>query len=459
MFLSAPIKPGGVLSGILVMEITIPKISSLITESTGLGETGECILIGEDYYFRAETRHLKKAGRTDVILVEKTDSIIVKNALKKKSGTTTGKDYRGKDVIVSFDFLDFGNFIWALEAKIDSTEALAPAFSLLYMIILISLILSAIIFFIAVLFAKSIVKPILAGVNFADMISNKDLSLKLEKGLIKKSDEIGSLARSLDTMSETLLHIIENLTDISSHVAASAEEIAAGAQNLAANAQNQASNVEETFASMEEFTGSINKVSESAKDIENKTNVLLIAANESKQLVDTAVNSINGINESSQRIADIISIINDISDQTNLLALNAAIEAARAGEYGRGFAVVADEIAKLADKSSGNTKEIEKLIKQSVKDLDSGTEIVKRAGEAFNNIILSINETGKLITEISKAVESQSNGANDVRKAIEDINDNTQNISSSTEQMAASTEELQSMAEKVKTLIEEFKIK
>jgi methyl-accepting chemotaxis protein len=259
-------------------------------------------------------------------------------------------------------------------------------------------------------------------------------------------------------MQKNLISVVTDMGDVASHLAASSEEISASAQNLSAGAQTQAASVEETSASMEELNAAIIQVSGNANDINHKVSELKDTAQESAQLVVNAVNSMDKITESSQQIAEILGLINDIADQTNLLALNAAIEAARAGEHGRGFAVVADEISKLADKSATSAKEIEKLIKQSIKDLTAGTEVVKKAGDAFNKIIGGVNDNSILIDQITKAVAQQSTGANEVQKAIEEINEITQNTSASSEEMAASTEELQSQAENIKSLVDEFKL-
>ena len=62
--------------------------------------------------------------------------------------------------------------------------------------------------------------------------------------------------------------------------------------------------------------------------------------------------------------------LDGIERKQNILSLNASIEAARAGEFGRGFAVVANEVGKLA----ANSGEINKSIKQSLKELTKSVD-------------------------------------------------------------------------------------
>jgi methyl-accepting chemotaxis protein len=62
------------------------------------------------------------------------------------------------------------------------------------------------------------------------------------------------------------------------------------------------------------------------------------------------------------------------------------IEAARAGEHGRGFAVVADEVSKLADKSTSSTKEIESLIRESIRNVAERVETARGSRGAMDQI-------------------------------------------------------------------------
>lgn len=297
-----------------------------------------------------------------------------------------------------------------------------------------------------------------------DIISLKNLNLTPSSELAickKSSNEIGSIAKSIDSLYATFQHIISTLDLCTGSLHNSAHIMADASDSLVTCGENNFATTEELAASINVTNTAILKVCEEITQISETfstlENQIQTGSNKSSHLISTSLQMKNlafaSLATSEQKaqenqknieealinlgtltkINDMASQILEITEQTNLLSLNAAIEAARAGESGKGFAVIAGEIGALAHNSSNTASQIQILcneINQSIKqiqhcfhDILSFIEHdVTAKFREFTALSSDTNEAVQLIAILIKDIDNVTNifssSITDIRKHI-----------------------------------------
>jgi methyl-accepting chemotaxis protein len=294
-----------------------------------------------------------------------------------------------------------------------------------------------------VLVARSITRPLQRAIGVAQAVAQGNLS-SIDEACSR--DETGQLLAALNRMNGDLFRIVGSVRDSSSAIASASAQIASGNENLSARTEQQAGALEETASSMEELTSAVRQNADHARQASVLTNAASSIAVKGQEVMTEVEHRMGTINESARKITDIIGVIDALAFQTNLLALNAAVEAARAGEQGRGFAVVASEVRNLAHRSAGAAKEIKALIETSVREVDTGSELVARAGATMQEIVSSVGRVTGIVQEISLASSEQQSGIEQINQAISQMDAMTQQNAALVEEAAAASDALRLQA-------------
>jgi methyl-accepting chemotaxis protein len=191
--------------------------------------------------------------------------------------------------------------------------------------------------------------------------------------------------------------------------------------------QSIANNVSAISSVMDGLSGSISSIADGSQRSTRLASQTQLEANDGSKLLKRSRESIIAIQESSRGIHEIIDTISEIAGQTHLLAFNAAIEAARAGEHGIGFSVVAEEVRKLAEKSARATREISKLINETVNRVDEGGRLSEQVEDAFTRIQRSVDDTTRSIEQIHTATSEQAQATQNVTSLLLDLQISSQN--------------------------------
>ena len=215
-FISSPIFDGDRKIGVAIFQMPIERINAIMSERTGLGESGETYAVGTEGLFRNDSRFLEDMGLETTIInpAVRVDTQATQSAFAGNSGTAVVDDYRGMPVLSSWTPLSiheakFGGepITWALLSEFDVAEVRQPVVALLryaYAVLGLSIVGLVVASY---LLAGNLTRQADAITTMLSNIGIGDFSARAD---IVSSDELGQVAESLNSMCDNTLSLIQS---------------------------------------------------------------------------------------------------------------------------------------------------------------------------------------------------------------------------------------------------------
>ena len=504
-FIASPIFEGKELLGVAIFQMPLDRISEVMSSRSGLGETGETILVGPNRLMRSDSyrdpEHRSVVASFRAPGTGSVETSAVDHALSGSTGIETVTSYHGGEVLSAYAPVEIGGYLWAILTEMETAEAYSSiarveaaaedtkrslmAWSSAVLVLAIGMIV-----FFGRGITRSLKLPINEMLRSIESAANGNLA---DPPRVDSDDEIGRMAarfssllsvlrdnlREIQSQGEMLNASSGSLSSISSDmageislmngqanaVAGTADQMTMNMATVAGSVEQSTANIRNVAAAVEEMSCNLTSVSHNidgmsqsvgsvASRVEEMTGSLSQVAESSEQAAGIATraaaeakntnDTVRLLGESAQEIGKVIGVINDIAEQTNLLALNATIEAASAGDAGRGFAVVANEVKELAKQTAFATEEI----RSKIEDMQEST---RSSVAAIQEIVGIIDEINGISQEIALSVAGQRNGASDIAAAVADaaeaarvVNEAVRDCSQGATEVAQNAEELSS---------------
>lgn len=484
----------GNFQGALLNNVTVKVLESSIGK-VKLAKTGYACLLSPkgDYIFFSDSKRIGKSYKEYSKNTEK-EKVFREEILSKNNGFVTYKNDDGTEMVAAYSTV--ASTGWKVIVTAPEKEVYAESSKSMLVTIVLILIAVLLVTFVSVFMAGSIARPIRLAAEHLNVLANADFTQDVPSKFIKRKDELGLLAKSVDIMGRSVRSVLNdviseahgmkenvevssrNLMELTAQiedVSATTEEMSAGMQETAASTQQMNTTSTEIESAVDSIAtkaqnGSmiVGEISNRAQELKNNALISQRAALDIRQTIDEDLRTSIEQSKAVEEINVLTEYILQITSQTNLLALNAAIEAARAGESGKGFAVVADEIRKLAEDSKNTVNEIQNVTKVVVGSVQSLAHSSEKALDFIDTTVIkdykSMVSTGEqyfkdaeaiqeLVTDFSATAEELLASIQNMVKAINEVANSNNEGAQGTQSIAEKASDVMQNAAKVADLM------
>lgn len=268
-----------------------------------------------------------------------------------------------------------------------------------------------------------------------------------------------SLGKSLYRLVQSNDIMFNEIVDSAHSVASGADEIASASHMLADSSTTQAAAAQSLSDEMKNISDLIHFNDEKAQAAYEVTEAIKVDLQTSNEHMKVLCDSVIHMRDASKEIATVMKTIDDITFETNILALNAAIEAARAGAAGKGFAVVANEVRALAMKSAEAAQESRRLIENSIKQTEHGTNIATESAAIFEGINDKIGQIISIVEQVSGLSTNQMRSIDQVAESVSQITAAATRNAAISEESDAASQEMRNQAAFLRDKMKHFNLR
>ena len=443
-FVTCPVLDEGRVTGVLALALGPQRVWRILSDLTGLGDTGEIVageLVGNAVLITTPLRHATNAAFRMKIPLASAQATATQRAATGDRGYGEATDYRGMEVAAAWCYVP--SFRWGLVVKQDAAEAFGLVRFQRLAVVGLSLATILGVTAAARAVARSISTPIRTAVAVANQVAGGDLRADVGD---TADDETGALLGAIQKMTNDLRGLIGRIQHSSVALISTATAIQATASeqqqvitDYGASTSQAVAAVKEISVTSQELLRTMTEVN----DMASHTGKMATAGRVGlggmdgtmRQLAESTTSFGSKLAVISERAANInlaVTTITKVADQTNLLSINAAIEAEKAGEYGLGFLVVAREIRRLADQTAVASLDIERMVKEMQYSVSAGVMEMDKFAEQVRTGVREIGDVSAKLGEIIEAVQgisgrfgqvtegmrAQSQGAEQIREAM-----------------------------------------